>query len=155
MPDAVPTTAPTLPPAGWYAHPALPGSDLWWSGVEWTQHARPTGSESAPATGPFTGQPYSLETTDGGPTAKTLQPAITSLVFGILSLALNAFFLASIVAIARGRQALTRAKALQLDGTPPHGRTLALWGSWLGVAGLLMGAFQSWLVIAAWSEYLF
>jgi hypothetical protein len=151
---SLPTDLPTgaLPAAGWYAHPALPGSELWWSGAEWTQHSRAAGAET-PAPGAFAAQPYSIAATSG-PTSKMLQPAVSSLVFGILSLFLNVLFLATIVALVRGAQASRRAKDFVLDGQPPHGRSLATWGRVLGLVGIFTGLAQTGVLIWAWADYL-
>jgi hypothetical protein len=145
------TDAQTLaPPPGWYTDPAEPGRQRWWSGAEWTEHVQ----APPPA---FAAQPYSIAAVDGRDAAPAgmLQPAITSLAFGIGSLLLNPLFLASIVAWARGGQALRRARRRELDGYTPHGRTLALWGVWLGVAGVGNGILLTLLVVVPWVEYLF
>lgn len=36
-----------LPPAGWYDDPDSSGLERWWSGVGWTEHARPAAAEPA------------------------------------------------------------------------------------------------------------
>jgi hypothetical protein len=139
------TPAPT-PPPGWYADPQFPGTERWWSGRSWTANVQPAGRALA-------GIPYSPQTPDG-PTWKSIAPAVTAFTFGIISLVLNAFLLATIVAIARGVQALRRARRSELDGDVPRGRTFAWWGIGLAVAGIPMGAFQTWLVVSAWATIL-
>jgi hypothetical protein len=50
-------TAPSTPPAGWYADPSAPSQQRWWDGERWTEHARqapvavpgPDAASTAPA----------------------------------------------------------------------------------------------------------
>jgi hypothetical protein len=43
-------TDPVQTPPGWYPS-GVPGEERWWSGVDWTAHARPTPAPVAPVQG--------------------------------------------------------------------------------------------------------
>lgn len=128
------------PPAGWYPDANAPGSERWWTGAAWSEYvqATPIPYQSGPAPSSY----------------RPLQMSITSLAFGIVSLALNPFLLASIVAWARGAQGLKRAKLSVLEGYGPRGKAMSIWGIALGGAGIPMGALQTWGVISAWAMIL-
>lgn len=136
MPD---DSAP-LPAPGWYPHPALLGSELYWDGASWTDRSRPA-SPPAPVYG-TPGPAVSDTAVAGSGVAKEVRPAagrnpmaVASLVLGILSILVNPLFVPSILAIVFGSRGRAAAPVAGSGG-------LATAGLITGIVGIVVGSLS-------------
>jgi hypothetical protein len=115
--------------AGWYPDPSDPFHDRYWDGATWTDHRHPRGP-----------QPVAHVATTHG-------PATTSLVLGILSLAV-AGFLTGIPAMVIGRRA---GREIDASGGRLGGRGSATAGFVTGLIGTIWSGLAFLLVVGVFA----
>jgi uncharacterized protein DUF4190/uncharacterized protein DUF2510 len=113
--------------AGWYPDPSDGTHDRYWDGTTWTEHRHPRAVPAYPA-----------------PAPPNHGPATTSLVLGILSLALCGFF-TGIPAIIIGRRA---GREIDASGGRLGGRGVATAGFVTGLLGTLWSGVSFLIVVA-------
>lgn len=158
--DFAPTPAP-----GWYPHPALIGSELYWDGSAWTDRSRPAVPPAQAGSVPVYGTPAGGGPSRPAPAAYGTDPgsnpyavpartgaagrnpmATASLVLGILSLVVNILLVPSILAIVfglRGRAASAVA----------GGRGLATAGLVMGIVGIVGSAISFFVNLVSLSGF--
>jgi hypothetical protein len=76
-------------------------------------------------------------------------PAVAALVWGLVALVLNPFFLASVVAVVRARQGARRADELAAAHLPPRGRSM------VNAAYVLAGLGAAVWALVMWSAWVY
>jgi len=139
-------------PEGWYADPAKPDMERWWTGTEWTDHVRytdkphpliPVARESAPVTVeiplPETG--VSLRPVETPSYASFDRPAVIGRVptapIGFPESTLDRFYIP-----------MRRFEASARSSAPARGnaRALGLWLAVIACVGVVVGA-AAWLLL--------
>lgn len=133
---AVTVTDPSsaMPAANWYPDNADPHLQRWWDGQQWTVHTAPRFAAAAPAA-------YAPNPTYGyaSPGVKPAVNAIATrgMVFSLIGVVINPFFVLTICGIVWGIIGLTRASRF----TPQYARRgQAIAAIVVGIGGMILNA---------------
>lgn len=138
-------TPQSTPPPGWYLDPSDPGLHRWWSGLEWTQHAKPAPPPAHLPSPPSYNKRLYSGTADQAAGKNTA--ATWALTVGVVAIFISPIpgggvalaLLGSISAIIWGSIGIGRA------ATTAIGRGRAIAGLVLGIVNVILQA--AWLLV--------
>lgn len=125
-------TDPPSPTPGWYPEPETPGVLRYWNGSSWEEWRQPV---VAPGVAP----------------SPTNGLAVTSLVFSLVGVFLDLTILLAVVGVLSALVGWICGARARRRATTQGRRGMALWGYWLGVAGVAVpvGVFLLVLVLGS------